>query len=267
MIPKIIHYCWFGGNPLPDDVKQYIVTWRKFCSDYEIIEWNESNFDVTQNEYCKEAYEAKKWAFVTDYVRLKVLYEYGGIYMDTDVEVVKSLDSLLTYNALSGYESPSRIPTGTMGACRDNEWIGILLQDYNHRHFIKSDGSFNLMTNVEVITQLTTERYGIHLDGNKIEFGNHMVLLPFDYLCAKDLKTSEIRKTSNTYTIHHFMGSWLPEDIQVYSQRFRKYYADYADIPAPDFIKYNVAKLKAAYESGGFSKIFVKMVTKMKRGL
>lgn len=95
MIPKVIHYCWFGCKPLPEDVKRYIKTWKKYCPDYEIKEWNESNFDVKQNQYCREAYEAKKWAFVSDYVRLKVLYDYGGVYMDTDVEVCKPLDHSL----------------------------------------------------------------------------------------------------------------------------------------------------------------------------
>ena len=89
MIPKKIHYCWFGGNPLSEGAKKYIETWKKYCPDYEIIEWNENNFDVTQNQYCKEAYEAKKWAFVSDYARFWILYKYGGIYFDTDVEVIK----------------------------------------------------------------------------------------------------------------------------------------------------------------------------------
>jgi len=94
MIPKIIHYCWFGGKPLPDEVKKYMETWKKYCPYYEITEWNESNFDVNQNQYCREAYEAGKWAFVSDYARLKILYDYGGIYMDTDMEVCKPLDRL-----------------------------------------------------------------------------------------------------------------------------------------------------------------------------
>ena len=102
MIPKKIHYCWFGGNPLSEEVKWYIASWKKYCPDYEIIEWNESNFDVTENAYCKEAYKAKKWAFVSDYARLTVLHDHGGFYMDADVEVVKSLDPLRVYDALSG---------------------------------------------------------------------------------------------------------------------------------------------------------------------
>lgn len=212
MIPKKIHYCWFGGNPLPEDVKLYIASWRKYCPDYEIIEWNESNFDINCCAYVKEAYEAKKWAFVTDYVRLYALYHHGGIYMDTDVEVVKSLDELLNYSAFSGYESKITIPTGTMGACRGNEWIKLLLEDYNDRHFVMPDGSYDQTTNVITITDLTVRNYGIVLDGEKKIFGHNMAMLPFDYLCAKSYKTGKIIKTDNTYTIHHFKGSWLSED-------------------------------------------------------
>ena len=105
MIPKIIHYCWFGGNPLPEQVKKMISTWKKYCPDYEIKEWNESNFNLDTCIYAKEAYTTKKWAFITDYVRLKVIYDYGGIYMDTDVEVCKNLDELLKWDAFSGFES------------------------------------------------------------------------------------------------------------------------------------------------------------------
>ena len=102
MIPKKIHYCWFGGKEKPEDVKRYIASWKKYCPDYEIKEWNESNFDIRENNYCREAYEAKKWAFVTDYVRLKALYEDCFFYMDTDVEVVKSLDPHRVSDAVSG---------------------------------------------------------------------------------------------------------------------------------------------------------------------
>lgn len=212
MIPKIIHYCWFGGKPKPNDVKAYIGSWKKYCPDYEIREWNESNFDVNENSYCKEAYEAKMWAFVTDYVRLKILYEIGGFYMDTDVEVVKNLDSLRIYNAVSGYESPSHIPTGTIGACPHNEWIGMLLKNYDGRPFIQSDGSFDKTTNVDVITTLTVAEYGLNLNGQRITFGNNIVILPFDYLCAKKIDDMKIYKTENTYTIHHFKGSWLSDE-------------------------------------------------------
>ena len=229
MIPKIIHYCWFGGKEKPENVKKYIESWKKYCRDYEIIEWNESNFNVSENDYCKEAYEAKKWAFVTDYVRLKVLYEYGGIYMDTDVEVVRPLDSLLKYRAFSGYESKRCIPTGTMCACQGNEWIEVLLNDYASRHFLQEDGSLDLTTNVKVITKLTKQIYQIELDGNMKIFGNNMVLFPFEYLCAKDFETGIVHRTENTYTIHHFSGSWLSQELrykQELKRKFRQIFSD-----------------------------------------
>ena len=193
---------------MPEDVKSYIETWKKYCPDYEIIEWNENNFDVTQNQYCKEAYEAKKWAFVSDYARLKVLYDFGGIYMDTDVEVVRPLDDLLQYNWFSGFESEDRISTGTMGAGWNSTVIKIFLDNYNERHFIKDDGSFDLTTNVEVMTKLLKEKYKVQLNNTRQIFDNNSLLLPFDYLCAKSFFTGEISKTENTYTIHHFKGTW-----------------------------------------------------------
>ena len=212
MIPKIIHYCWFGGKPKPNDVKVYIASWKRYCPDYEIREWNETNFDVKENDYCREAYEARKWAFVTDYVRLKVLYEYGGFYMDTDVEVVKSLDPLRFFEAVSGYESKTHIQTGIIGACLGNEWINMLLRDYDNRHFIRKDGSFDTTTNVTVITELTVRNYGLDLHGQKLIFGRNIIILPFDYLCAKNFKTGKVIRTEHTYTIHHFKGSWLSDE-------------------------------------------------------
>ena len=209
MIPKIIHYCWFGKTDLPDDVKFYISTWKKYCPNYEIKEWNEDNFDVNQNLYCKEAYEAKKWAFVSDYVRLKVLCDYGGIYMDTDVEVCKSFDDLLKYNAWSGFESDTGISTGMLAASKNNSWIKYLLTYYENRKFKKEDNKYDFTTNVETITRMTKEKYNIKLNNTFQVFDDNNVLFPFDYFCAKDLMDGKIKKTDNTYTIHHFKGSWV----------------------------------------------------------
>ena len=132
--------------------------------------------------------------------------------MDTDVEVVKPLDELLKYSAFSGYESKNNIPTGTMGGCQGNEWIKMLLDDYNDRYFVMPDGSYDQTTNVITITKLTVRKYGMVLDGEKKIFGDNVVMLPFDYLCAKSYKTGKIIMTNNTYTIHHFKGSWLSND-------------------------------------------------------
>ena len=123
MIPKIIHYCWFGRNPLPKTAEKCIRSWKKCCPDYEIIRWDESNFDVNCNEYCREMYEQEKWAFLTDYVRLRVVYENGGIYLDTDVEVIKPLDDLLHNSAYMGLETTDKVNTGLGFGAERNHWF------------------------------------------------------------------------------------------------------------------------------------------------
>ena len=207
MIPKIIHCCWFGGNPIPDRVKVFMNGWKKWNPDYEIKIWSEKNFDINSNRYVKEAHENHKWAFVTDYVRLKVLYDYGGIYMDTDVEVRKNLDPLLENKAFSGFEGPDRIPTGTMGAEKHNPWIKVLLEYYDDKAFVRSDGNLDITTNVTTITNITKKHYPIRLNNTYQNLGD-VTFYPFDYLCAKDLRDGKIKATTNTYTVHHFNGSW-----------------------------------------------------------
>jgi len=211
MIPKIIHYIWVGGNPLTPLAEKCIESWKKFCPDYEIKRWDETNFDVNQNKYCKEAYESKKWAFVSDFIRLKVLHDFGGIYMDTDVEVIKPLDEYLVHPAFSGFENEEMIPTGIMASEKENKWIANLLSDYDNRNFIKEDGSFDLTTNVVSITNKTKEMYpNLSLDNNYQEFED-VVFYPKDFFCPIDYNTHELIKTENTHTIHWFAGSWLPK--------------------------------------------------------
>lgn len=209
MIPQIIHYCWFGGNPLPELAQKCIDSWKRYCPDYEIIEWNETNFDVNCCDYVREAYEAKKWAFVSDVARLYALVNHGGIYMDTDVEVLRPLDDLLKYEAVSGFEAKDRIPTGLM-ACREGQPLfAELLHDYDNAHFIKDDGTYDTTTNVTRITN-TCLKYGLRLD-NTLQTVNGFTLLPYDYLCPKDFETKILTITENTYVIHHFDGSWMSD--------------------------------------------------------
>jgi mannosyltransferase OCH1-like enzyme len=156
-IPKIIHYCWFGRNPLPDDYRRYMDSWKTQCPDYEIVEWNEDNFDVTQNTYCREAYEAKKWAFVSDYARLAILCEYGGIYTDADVECLKPLDDFLELEAFSGFNSPTLISSGVM-ACQANFLLyREFLEYYDERHFIKKDGTYDTTPNTIIMTHIANK--------------------------------------------------------------------------------------------------------------
>lgn len=206
-IPKKIHYCWFGKGSLPELAIKCIDSWKKNLPDYEIIEWNEDNFDINCNQYVKEAYESKKYAFVTDYVRLYVLYKYGGIYMDTDVEVLKVLDKFLIHNAFSGFENNNSIPTGIMASTSNNQWVKLMLEEYDNIHFINKDGTLNTITNVTRITNKTKENYKIELNDTFQDLQD-VVFYPHEYFCPKDWETGTINITKNTYTIHHFNASW-----------------------------------------------------------
>jgi hypothetical protein len=211
MIIKKIHYCWFGRGTLPSLAQKCIDSWKKYCPDYEIIEWNEDNFDININRYVKEAYEANKYAFVTDYVRLHVLYNVGGIYMDTDVEVKQSLDQFLVHLAFAGVESDEYIGTGIIGATKNHPWIGKLLNEYNNRHFILSNGEMDITNNVGRVTRLTIECYGWLPQNKHQELKDGVNIYPFNTFCSKNWQTRRVMITEQTFTVHHFSGSWLPE--------------------------------------------------------
>ena len=216
MIPKKIHYCWFGGSPLPDSAKKYIETWKKYCPDYEIIEWNEKNFDIAQNQYCKEAYEAKKWAFVSDYARFWILYKYGGIYFDTDVEVIKPLDDIVAKGPFMGCERDGDKNKSAAIAAAPGLGLGVnpglalykeILDLYDTLHFKNSDGSLNLKTVVQYTTE-TLVKHGLK-NTNQIQKCAGIYIYPQEYFCPKNIVTGKLEITKNTYTIHHFDGSWL----------------------------------------------------------
>ena len=212
-IPKKLHYIWIGGNKKPDSVEKYLESWRKACPDYEIIEWNESNFDMNENQYIKEAYEAKKYAFVTDYMRLAILHREGGIYLDSDVELTKSLDEYLDHDCFSGFENDVMIPTAVFGAKKGCKYIEYLLSYYNNRSFYLKNGKPDITTNVITITVMTKAKYNIKLNNTlqviKTEDDEEIVYYPFDYFCTKDFVSGEIVTTENSHAIHHFRGSWL----------------------------------------------------------
>lgn len=220
-IPKIIHFAWFGKGEKPDLAKKCIDSWKKYLPDYEIIEWNEENFDLSMYKYAQQAYENKKYAHVSDVLRLHALYEYGGIYMDTDVEVLKSLDPLLHNRGFSGFESDDRIPTGIIAAEKHNQWIYDQLNLYKTLNFIDDKGKLNLTTNVEYITRISREKHGYIPNGKKQTLKYGMVMYPVDYFCPKSLETGIITCTENTYTIHHFEGSWVPKKSKINRKIYR----------------------------------------------
>lgn len=211
MIPKIIHYCWFGEKTLPDKAKKCIESWRKYCPDYEIVEWNESNFDVNCCDYIKEAYEAKKWAFVSDYARFKILYERGGVYFDTDVELIKPIDEIISRGGFMGIErcgEKKEINPGLGLAVAPG--LGLykeLLDAYNERHFKNEDGSFNLKT----VVDYTTECLLLHglKEENKIQNVAGIYIYPKEYFNPRDMDTGKLIVTDKTISIHHYSASWV----------------------------------------------------------
>lgn len=207
MIPKKIHYCWYGGKSLPKLAKKCIKSWKKYCPDYEIIRWDESNTDLQSNQYVREAFSHKKWAFITDYVRLKVLYEEGGIYMDTDVQVISSLDQFLVNKGFSGFENEHQVPTGIMAGEKGNMFIECLLRDYDNKHFVDKDGKIDDTTNVDTITRIAMDK-GLVLN-NTLQTIEDFTFYPLDFFCPKDVRTLKVKLTDNTATVHHFAGSWV----------------------------------------------------------
>lgn len=206
-IPKVIHYCWFGRGDMPKLAEKCLKSWKKFCPDYEIVCWNEDNFDINENRYAREAYDAKKWAFVSDYVRLKVLYENGGIYLDTDVELIKPLDKLIEDGGFMGFDDSGIVSTGLGFACeKGNELVGRLLKDYKDISFILPDGSCDITPCPDRNTKTLIE-LGMDLE-NKNQIFMGIKMLPEDYLCPVKYYTGKKEITKNTYSIHHFCASW-----------------------------------------------------------
>lgn len=211
MIPKIIHYCWFGRNPKPKLAEKCIRSWKKYCKDFEFIEWNEDNFDINNAPlYVRQAYEAKKWAFVTDYVRLYAMVKYGGVYMDTDVEVVKPLDKYLEHEAFSGFENEVNILTGIMACRKDFQLFDELLHYYDDAKFINDDGSLNMTTNVDIITEMCMKKGFIQ--NGQFQIVEGFALYPREYFCPTSPGAIDVKKSVNTVTIHWYAGSWLDEE-------------------------------------------------------
>ncbi len=207
MIPKTIHYCWFGRGEMPELAKNCISSWHKYMPDWNYKLWNENNFDINSVPYVKEAYDARKFAFVTDYVRLYALYTEGGVYMDTDVETLKSYDPLMSLPGFTGYEGSKRMPpvTGTMASEPGNIWVKNQLAEYDGLHFVHEDGTMDLMPNTDRISAVMRSK-GFVQDGKYSVFED-MHIFPSEYFCPRQT-TGEFFLTGNTYCDHHFMGSW-----------------------------------------------------------
>ncbi len=207
-IPKIIHYCWFGRGKKPADVLYYIDTWKRCLPEYKIIEWNEDNFSIeASNHYVREAYECKKWAFISDYVRLYALNLCGGIYFDTDVEVFNSFDPLLNNSCFFGFESKDYLTTAVMGAEKNSPIIQKFMDEYASRHFILEDGRMDTeTTNVVTLTRMMVE-YGLELNGKTQRIGE-VAVFQQSYFSANDFINIFNRYRKTSYAFHHYNASW-----------------------------------------------------------
>lgn len=216
MIPKIIHYCWFGNSEIPKSVKKCIKSWEKFCPDYKIIRWDESNFDINIHPYMKEAYDAKKWPFVSDLARLLIVYNSGGIYLDTDVELITGIDRILDNTFFLAIEKTTNIRNGSIytnvatglgfGAEEKNEIIKSMIEEYDNQRFILSDGNYDLTPCPKRNTN-AIRKFG--WDGNDRVFKfNGGTLYSSEYFCPVEFSSDITHFTNNTLSIHHYDASW-----------------------------------------------------------
>ena len=213
MIPKIIHYCWFGRNPLPESAIKCINSWKKFFPDYEIKEWNEDNFDVNMIPYTKEAYEAKKYAFVSDYARFWVLEKFGGVYFDTDVEVVKDMTTIIETGPYMGCELQDGTVNPGLGLAAEPHMpvYKQILDDFGKMNFYDETGKRNDYTMIPMITKLLREN-GLQ-DASQIQDVCGMIIYPVDYFNPLNALTGKLNKTENTYSIHWYTATWMTPDL------------------------------------------------------
>lgn len=225
-IPKKIHYCWLGGAEKSKSIIKCIASWKKYCPDYEIIEWNETNLDIGSNLYSKQAYDAKAWGFVPDYFRLWIIYNYGGIYLDTDVQLIRSLDDLLDNKCYAGFEAG--VPEYGLyvalglgfGAEAGNEFIKEHMKVYDNLRFINPDGSFNKVASPKYTTDLLMEK-NLDRHTDSVQKLGDITIYSSDYFCPKSFQTGLVSTTHNTYSIHLFDASWFDEDKQ--KEKLRKW--------------------------------------------
>ena len=207
MIPRVIHYCWFGHSEMSQQAKACLASWHECMPDWEYRLWNEDSFDINQNAYVKEAYEAGKYAFVSDYVRLWALEHEGGVYLDTDVKVFKRFDDLLYYSAFAGFEGSKHLPMGTcvLASKAHGKWVNEMLGLYDNRHFLKEDGTYDMTTNVQFLTARMRE-YGFVQDGAEQDWRD-LHVFPVEYFSPRQT-TGEYLFSEKTYCDHLGVGSW-----------------------------------------------------------
>lgn len=214
MIPKIIHYCWFGKGEKPDSVKKCIESWKTFCPDFEICEWNEDNCDYLAMPFTAEAYAAKKYAFVSDVFRLIALERCGGVYFDTDVELIRSITPLLNDEGFIGFENDSFVNSGQgIASVSHHPVVQAMIEEYGKLHFLNADGSINAVGCPHINTEVL-ERFGLVKNGRE-QLISGFRIYPADFFNPMDSTTGKLNITANTYSIHRYSMSWLPPHLRL----------------------------------------------------
>ena len=223
MIPKVIHYCWFGGNPLPELALKCIESWKKYCSGYEIIRWDETNYDLTnKSSYVREAYEAKKWAFVSDYARLDIIYQNGGIYLDIDVELIKGLDDFLNEHCFLGLQVGGYIATGLgFGAEQHSLAVKMMLDEYEGVRFKLGHEIYD-MTPCPKRNTAPFKKIGFEGIDELCRLPL-CTIYPTEYFCPMNYRTNQFVRTDNTVSIHHFSGTWIDKDAKLLRAEVAEY--------------------------------------------
>ena len=220
MIPKIIHYCWFGGKELPQSAIDCITSWKKYLPDFEIKCWNEETFDVNSHQFVKECYEAKKYGFIVDVLRNYVLINEGGIYLDTDVEFIKPLDyEMLNLSAFISYEINNFPNVGLVASEKNGRLVNDVFDLYNDRDFINEDGNFNQSFTGPMGYKKILEDRGLTLDGIYKNENNYVVIYPQEYFSPKSYETGLIELSKNTYAIHHYEATWIDDKELFYNNQ------------------------------------------------
>lgn len=229
--PKVIHYCWFGGSPLPELARRCLDSWRKFCPNYEIIEWNETNYDIHTCPFVHEAYQSKKWAFVSDYARFDILYRHGGVYFDTDVELVGPIDDLVEKGPFLGVEQNADHivvnPGLAMATPPGHPVYQSVLETYQNGHFINEDGTYNQMTVVKYTTDIL-RAHGL-LEIPEVQCIEGIWIYPWNYFCPMNYETGELTITENTRSVHYYNASWLTDEEKAshsFGMRMRKLFGN-----------------------------------------
>ena len=222
-IPRIIHYCWFGHAPKPELAQRCIASWKRYCPNYEIIEWNESNFSIAEcPRYVQDAYSQKLYAFVSDFVRLKVVYEYGGIYLDTDVEIIRPLDAFLEYSGFFGFEDGVYINTGLgFGAVPQLPLLNDLMRDYWEISLFNPDASINYTASPKINIHVFVD-HGLRQNNKKQVLEANVLILPSEYMCPINYHTDKMKITRRTVSIHWFSKSWMTEESKLAHEQRKK---------------------------------------------